>query len=125
MKLTVSFIFLLVFFFCMIGCTYHKSEEEYPPVTTPCDTSAVSYSADVTGILSTYCYSCHSGNAINGSGIKLDTYEGVSAQAKFGDLLQVIQHDPGFPAMPKDADKLSECNIAIIRTWIRNGSRNN
>ncbi|CAN5671608.1 hypothetical protein BH10BAC3_BH10BAC3_13070 [soil metagenome] len=107
------------------ACYYDKSEEVYPPNATACDTTSVTYGTDVVGILNANCYSCHSGSAINGSGIKLDTYTGVSTQAKFGSMLQVIAHVPGFSFMPKNGNKLSSCNIAVIRTWIRNGAPNN
>lgn len=107
------------------ACHYDKSELVYPPDERNCDTTLVSYSRDIVGILSANCYRCHGGSATLGSGIVLDTYNGISTQAKFGALLQVVEHVPGFPFMPKDANKLSNCNIATIRTWIRNGAPNN
>ncbi|MES2649689.1 MAG: hypothetical protein V4717_22615 [Bacteroidota bacterium] len=118
----------LVFFALigMVSCTYDKSELVYPPDTTVCDTLAISYINNIVPILSANCYTCHStSSAVDGAGLKLDTYSAVSNQAKFGPLLQVIEHVPGFSFMPKNANKLSPCNIAYIRTWIRNGSPNN
>lgn len=124
-KQPLLIIAVIIILFSISGCYYHNAEDEYPPTNIPCDTTAVSYGTDIVGILSANCYVCHGGSAANGSGIKLDTYAGVSAQANFGPLLQVIEHQPGFPAMPKDRDQLSACDIATIRTWIRNGAPNN
>ena len=122
-------IILIITAFTMVAalhaCYYDKAELVYPSGTANCDTSAVKYSTDIVGILSANCYSCHAGTAVNGSGIQLDTYAGISAQANAGILLPVIQHDPGYVEMPKGGTKLSECNIAKIRTWIRNGAPNN
>ena len=113
----------VTFFFS--ACYYDKSEEVYPPGSGSCDTTAISYGTDIVGILNANCYTCHSGTAINGSGIKLDTYNGISAQAKFGNLLQVIEHVPGYSFMPKNGNKLSNCDINKIKAWINNGALNN
>ena len=124
-KRSLLAIAIVIFLASTSGCYSHNAEEEYPPTNQPCDTTAVTYGTDIVGILSGNCYVCHGGSAVNGSGIKLDTYEGVSTQAKFGPLLQVIEHRPGFVAMPKDRNQLPSCDIATIRTWIRNGALNN
>jgi len=119
------FIFLFIIT-TTISCYYDKADQVYPPVTTSnCDTSAVKYSQQVVSILSNSCYVCHSGSASAGAGIKLDTYAQLSIWANSGSLLKVITHSPGVSPMPKNGSKLSDCNIATIRTWVRNGSPNN
>jgi mono/diheme cytochrome c family protein len=105
------------------SCYYDKSELVYPPNATPCDTLAVSYRSDVLSIISSNCYSCHSGDASGGAGLKLDSYANLKMMS--GALVQVLQHDPGYAQMPKNGGKLSDCNIAKIRTWVRNGSPDN
>ncbi len=55
----------------------------------------------------------------------LDNYAIVKAAAVNGLLLGVITHAPGFAQMPKDAAKLSDCNIAVIRKWINDGAPDN
>ncbi len=109
----------------LYSCRYNKAELVYPKKTEPCDTVSISYRTDIIAIVSTHCYSCHSGTAIDGDGITLDSYADLSGAALYTDLLQMIQHDPGFIEMPKDNPKLSECNIAKIRTWIREGAPDN
>ncbi len=40
-------------------------------------------------------------------------------------LVKAINHTIGYPQMPKNAAKLSDCNIAIITKWIKEGCLNN
>ncbi len=110
-----------------VGCTYKKEVNEVPVTVTPpaCDTSNVKYSVQVTAILSASCYSCHAGSAGAGAGITLDRYNIIKAYASSGDLMNVVTHAPGYSPMPKGGGKLSDCNIAILRTWVRNGAPNN
>lgn len=110
---------IVVFFLSISSCYYDKKELVYPLNTTPCDTSAVTYSTDIVTIYSANCYSCHSGTASNGAGIKLDTY----TDAKNWANQSVSQVETG--VMPKGGAMLSSCNIAKIRTWARNGAPNN
>ncbi|MBA4139188.1 MAG: cytochrome c [Segetibacter sp.] len=117
---------------CFAGCYYDKEDLVYPrqttttTTTTSCDTTAVKYSVDIKNILSTNCYACHSGTATNGGGFKFDVYPGnLVAKALSGALVGSITHSPGFSPMPKGGGKLSDCDIAKIRTWVRNGAPNN
>lgn len=108
------------------GCYYDKEELVYPPTTgTSCDTTAVKYSTDIVNILQSNCLGCHGGTASFGGGNKLDTYASLKTYANSGALLGAITHSPGYPAMPPSGTKLPDCNIAKIRTWIRNGAPNN
>jgi hypothetical protein len=91
-----------------------------------CDTTNMSYSNDIVPILSDYCYACHGKNTNDGSdGIILEEYGNISGRAINGTLMGVITHASGFPAMPQDGPKLSDCNINKIRAWINNGAQNN
>ena len=90
-----------------------------------CDTANSEYMADVVPILSSYCYSCHGESTNSGSmGIILEGYENLKAKADAGTLLGVITHASGFPPMPQDGTKLSDCNINKIRSWIDHGAQN-
>lgn len=117
--------FLVLSFITIISCVNHKADQVYPPVVTTCDTSAVKYSQQVVSIMSNSCYVCHSGSASAGAGIKLDTHANLAIWANSGTLLKAITHSAGASPMPKSGTILASCNIAIIRTWIRNGSPNN
>jgi mono/diheme cytochrome c family protein len=108
------------------GCTYKKEVEVYPPAAT-CDTTNVRYSVEVAGIISANCYSCHATAVANssGGGNRLEGYNNLKIYASSGVLLSVLNHEQGYSPMPKNASKLSDCDIAKIRTWIRNGMPNN
>jgi cytochrome c5 len=111
-----------------IGCQYKKDVVDYPvPTGVTCDTSNVKYSVEITAILNTNCYSCHASAvaAANASGVKLDSYNNLKTWVVNNYLLNVIMHTSGYNPMPASGGKLSDCDIAKIRTWIRNGYPNN
>ncbi|MBX2931933.1 MAG: cytochrome c [Chitinophagaceae bacterium] len=108
------------------ACQYKKEVIEYPEAVV-CDTSNVRYSVEVTNVISTNCSSCHASAVANfsGGGVRLDNHTYLKAYATSGLLLNVIMHTSGYNAMPKNGSKISDCNIGIIRTWIRNGMPDN
>ena len=92
-----------------------------------CDTSNVTYSSTITGIINTYgclASSCHGGTN-PASGFKLDSYEGVKAKVTDGRLFGAINHSSGFVAMPENAGKMSQCDIDKVKAWIDAGAPNN
>ncbi len=125
MKKIVLIISITIIGFSWLGCQNKKEEIVFP--TSTCDTSSVKYSTDIVGILQANCYSCHSNAAASsiGGGNRLEGYTNVAPYANSKLLLLVVQHASGVSPMPKNGAKLSDCNIAKIRTWIRNGNPNN
>lgn len=89
-----------------------------------CDTSNVTWSVSIEPVINSYCTGCHKATS-PAAGLDLTTYEGVAAVAAVGKLSGVLNHEPGYPAMPKGSDKLSECKLAKIEIWIENGYPNN
>ena len=89
-----------------------------------CDTVGMRYAANVQPILQANCYVCHGNGNVEG-GISLDTYSKAKTLADNGKLIGVISHAAGFSPMPKNASKLSDCNINKIRNWINRGALNN
>ena len=85
------------------------------------------------------CFGCHSpgGEGEQTSGLDLTTYAGVMKGTKYGAM--VIARDPdgsnlmwlldrrGKPQtwMPHGGKKLSTCDRDAIRSWIREGAKNN
>ncbi len=113
---------ILMMLLSLTGCYYDKAEILYPD--TACDTAAVKYSSSVIPILSSNCYSCHGGSTPSAA-IKLDTYTGIKQQVDNGRLWGAVSHSTSFSPMPKNASKLSACNLAKIRIWIAAGAPNN
>ena len=110
-----------------LSCSKNSEDEMlHNPGNNNCDTVNMKYAANVVPILQANCYRCHGTTTNSGSnGIVLEGYNNIKVRADNGELIGVITHAPGFPAMPEDAAKLSECNINIIRSWINNGAQNN
>lgn len=116
----------------MYSCSKSSEDALTDPDPNPgggnntCDTSSIQYAADIVPILSANCYSCHGENTNSGSmGIVLEGHANIQPKATSGTLLGVVTHASGFPAMPKDASKLSECNINKIRAWVNAGAPDN
>lgn len=107
------------------SCYYDKAELLYPSTLTGCDTtSTVTYSAKVVPILQQQCYGCHSIASPAGN-IAMSTYATDKVIALNGKLYGSISHSSGYSPMPKSGNKLSNCQIAIIKKWIDAGSPNN
>ena len=98
-----------------------------------------SFAEDVLPIFRGRCFGCHSPGAEGekASGLDLTTYAGVMKGTKHGAM--VIARDPdgsnlmwlldwrGSPQtrMPHNMKKLSTCDRDAIRSWIREGAKNN
>ena len=131
-NIILSLIAMLICGIFVISCS-KNSEDTLPDPNDPnnpgnpqCDTTNRKYAADVVPILQANCYGCHGSSTNTGSGgIVLDGYDNLKAKASSGVLIGVLTHAAGFPQMPKDAAKLSDCNINTIRSWINNGIQNN
>lgn len=79
--------------------------------------ATVSFSRDIQPILSTYrCANCHGNGYYN--------YTGVSSLARSGQLLGTMSWAAGFRKMPPN-QKASASELALISTWIKEGTLNN
>lgn len=113
---------------CMIlfvtACS--KTSEDIIAPANNCDTTSVSYNADVVPILQNTCYRCHATGSTGGSGgINLDSYTNLKKWADNGFLVGDIIHAPGFVPMPYDGGTLSDCEIYKIKAWVNQGTKNN
>jgi hypothetical protein len=89
-----------------------------------CDTASVTYSGAIRTIISNKCQGCH-GNTSPGGGNNFTSYAGVKAKVDDGRLWGAVNHLSGFSPMPKNGNKLSDCELAQIRIWIAAGAPNN
>jgi hypothetical protein len=108
----------------LAGCYYDVEEELYPAGTLACDTTNVTYATSIEPILQNNCYSCHTGSAPSGN-INLLGYSNVKMYADNGSLLGAITHASGFTPMPFGGNKLDDCKIMMIQTWINKGTLDN
>lgn len=104
------------------GCYYDKEEDLY---TSTCATTDIRYSNIVKPILDQSCNvtGCHNTATLAG-GYDFSTFATVKTVATNGQLIGSITHATGFSAMPQGREKLSDCQISQIQTWVTNGAQN-
>ena len=90
---------------------------------TGCDTTNITFSANVWPIMKINCVGCHSGGSPSG-GVLITNYDELVALANSGKLIGAIKQMSGYAAMPPNGAKLSDCDIATIKIWINNGIPN-
>jgi hypothetical protein len=115
---------LCVFVISMSSCYYRKPALVEVNTVPTCDTTISTYSGTVQPILASNCSSCHFG-ASPSSGIRLDSYAGLSRYAANGHLVGNISHAPGYDPMPQGLPKLPDCEINKIIRWVNLGYQNN
>jgi uncharacterized membrane protein len=89
-----------------------------------CDTTNVTYTNHIKPMVQNACQGCHSG-AAPGGGIELSTYAGIKAVADNGKFYGSISHLSGYNAMPKNGNKLTDCQIKMVQIWINQGAPQN
>lgn len=88
-----------------------------------CDTAMVTFSGHVLPMLQANCTKCHNDKKA-AARVNLSNYEGVKKVSDEGELMGTVTHSKGFKAMPKKADKLSDCQIAMLQKWVNEGAKN-
>jgi len=98
----------------------------------------VSFKNDVLPILHSRCQECHQpgGDGYEKSGLDLTSYEGLMKGTRFGPVvdpgntmmsnLLVVVEGRASPAirMPHDRKRLNMDEVAILRSWIKGGAKN-
>lgn len=87
-----------------------------------CDSSNVTFAGNVWPIVQSNCKGCHSGANPEG-GISITNYSQLNSLVQNGNLIGAITSQQGFVPMPKNG-KLTDCEIGIIKIWIKNGAQN-
>lgn len=86
-----------------------------------CDTTNITYTAPVSGIIQKHCLGCHNDNNPLG-GLSLQGYDKLLLTATDGRLPGTVRHEPGYPAMPKNSSQLPDCKIRQLEIWIEDGT---
>jgi uncharacterized membrane protein len=108
----------------LIGKWINEGAKNTTNCNNTCDSNQFKYGANISIIINSYCTGCHSGTAASGN-IDLSTYNNVKIQAANGRLVGAVSHAAGYSAMPKNANKLSDCQITQIKKWVEAGALNN
>lgn len=106
------------------GCYYDVEEELYPPQSgsSPCDTSDVRYSVQVSAILDLRCNGCHGGPNAS-AGIRLDNYSDIKnyIEQTGTTFVSSIEQDGSASAMPQGQPRIPDCEINQIKFWVASG----
>jgi len=114
--------FLLVFFIsifildsCKDDTPITKEEEKKEPVDT-----SITYTSHIKALMDANCVlsGCHTTNAPIGS---MANYVDAKAFASAGRILGALNRESGFSPMPKNANKLSDSDIAHVTKWVNDG----
>ena len=121
----ISAIILIALLLILDSCYYDSEEALFPELFSECDTTGLSYNADIVPILTDYCLACHSNAnaAAQGAGLQLEDYTDLSGA--FNAVLGAVRHDPGFSPMPKGGGKISFCDILKLEKWNQDGKPQN
>jgi mono/diheme cytochrome c family protein len=129
MKNGLKILFYLILLRGVLACKH----EPIPIATMPktlektdaCSLKNVSYKTTVKAIFDDYCITCH-GNTIMSKGMNFQGYESLKLWFSLDSLrlLHAIRHERGLP-MPLGEDKIPDCKIRQIETWIREGYKEN
>ncbi len=112
-----------LFFLMTISSCYYDNYDDLAVGVDKCDTLSMTYTVNVSPIMTQYCTGCHSGNAPAGN-IPLSNYVQVKTAADNGSLEGTIQHKSGYSPMPKNQPSLNNCEINKISAWINQGTQN-
>jgi mono/diheme cytochrome c family protein len=124
----MKYLVLSILIFLFFSCYYDNEESVYGKPDSSCDTINVTYSGKIQPLVQTWCLGCHSDVQVSqgaGGGNRLEGYNNLRVFALNGRLLGAVEHRPGFSPMPKYGNKLSNCDISIIRIWVKAGAVNN
>ena len=119
--LTFSIIGVLAF---VVSCSYNKKElpapiEEIEDDPEPTPSNDITYTSHVKVIMQN-CTGCHSSAGGSVSGINLETYAQVKAQADAGRILaRAINGSPSF--MPPSGS-LNQTTLDTLQMWLDQGS---
>ena len=115
----------------LAACSYTNGYEPPAPCNLP---TTVSYQMHVLPILTQRCYSCHSAQnyKVEGSLFNMESRTEMlyytnptNGLNNVSFMVGNLRHDSGFQPMPKNASKLSDCDIALIKAWVDAGAPNN
>jgi len=87
-----------------------------------CDSTAFTWSGFVQPLIKAQCQGCHSGSSPQG-GINLGNYAAVKTQVTNGKLYASVTRS--FAYMPKGGNKLDDCTIQRLKSWIDAGAPEN
>ncbi|MFC1732387.1 hypothetical protein ACFL6I_18945 [candidate division KSB1 bacterium] len=120
-RLNIGFLSLLLGILFIANACYYDIEEELYPI---CDTTNITYSGTIVPIIDGSCNVCHSQGLQLGN-ISTEGYNNLKTIVDDGSFWGAINHNTNYSPMPKNGNKLSDCTLKQIKTWIDQGAPNN
>lgn len=124
MKLVLVCIY--IFAALIFSCSKSSDKSKDAVSTCPDSSGTISFNTHIVPIINASCgknnSSCHS--SLSGFG-DFNNYQGFISHPDDHLIHSIKQDDPNYKFMPIGASKLSECNIAKIVNWIKQGKKNN
>ena len=101
------------------ACYYDNERDLYG--IGNCDTTAVSYIADIRPIVDGNCISCHAPGGERETSPLL-TYAELK---QYADTRDIVGRTNGSTSLMPPSGKMSSCNVALIAAWVNAGAPNN
>lgn len=116
----VSILALIAVIVGVSSCYYDNVEELYG--TSPCDVTAVSWTADIQPMIQQNCVGCHSGAGAS-AGLDLSTYTAVKTHSS--NLVNRMNKPNGDPLLMPPSGPLSNCTLNQMDAWVASGAPEN
>jgi mono/diheme cytochrome c family protein len=88
-----------------------------------CDVANVTYAGTVAPLMAKYCNGCHTGTTPQGN-IRTGNYTALKALSSKPSFMGSMRHLSGYSPMPRNATKLSTCQLDQIQKWLDLGAKN-
>ena len=121
-RTTKALLALAVGALTLTSCYNDNAEDLYG--VSNCDTSAVTFSQDVSIILENSCTGCH-GNIAPVAGLNLKGHANASAAGLDGSIMDRVSRPASDHLAMPPGGPLSDCDIDKLRIWIDQGALNN
>jgi len=117
----IKLLFVFTAFVLTTSCAYDNAQDL---VAVPCDTSAVTFSQDISVIITQQCLSCHNDNNAT-AGLSLEGHEKSSTAALLYTFMNRVERSMGDALLMPPTGPLSDCDQSKLRAWIAEGAPNN
>ncbi len=102
----------------LMQACYYDNEQDLYGVPTPCDTLNLSYTAEIKGIITNNCQSCHNNTSASGN---LNLESDSSRVANIANIIDRISRPVGDPLGMPTSGPMNSCNIHKIKAWRNQG----
>jgi len=116
----LSLLTLLMLGLFIVACSDGEDPDPEPEPEV-CETMGMRYDTTMRDILNTNCATagCHEPGT---NTFPMHNWDAAKAAVSFGRISGAINHEAGFSPMPRGMDKLDQCTIDQIDSWLDDGA---